>query len=131
MKNVVIPEPIVFTVKGGARATALIDGSLKEIPTVTMYDFVMDSICSSANIGNGIEGAKRVRKLDRAFEDAKPGDVVGVEDADYKVVMEVISKIQWARPALAAQLLPLLEAWEVAEKQDEEWRKKQNLKVVE
>lgn len=129
MKNVVVPPSVTFVNKDGTPATVTgQDG--KPQNTVSMYDFVMDSVCASPEIGKGIEGVKRVRKLQRAFEDTKPGDIVGIEDADYTVAMKVIENIQWARPIIAMQLLPMMEAWENAAKQDEDWKKNNNLKSV-
>jgi hypothetical protein len=123
MKHVLVPAPVVIQHRKSAPS-----GTSSE--PMTMHDFVMDTICTSTAIGKGIDGVKRVRKLDRGFADKAPGDIVAIEDADYKAVMEVISQIQWSRPDIGAQLLPMLEAWEDAEKHDEEWRRKQNVKAV-
>jgi hypothetical protein len=113
MKYVVVAAPITVRPRQ----------STGQPGVVTMHEFIMDSICSAPAIGKGIDGAKRVRKLDKAFSS---GDaIVGIEDADYKVVMAVANDIPWARPDLGMQLLPFMEALEEAEKHDEEWRRQQ------
>lgn len=122
MKYVVVPDPITFKGKDGQSVEVNTpEGGMKS--TFAMYDFIMDNVCSSQDIGKGMEGMKRVRKLQRIFEDSVPGDLVGIEDADYTVVMKVVEGIQWVRPLLGVQLLPLMEALEDAAKHDEEWKK--------
>jgi hypothetical protein len=90
---------------------------------MTMHDFVVDQICRVPAIGKGLDGARRVRKLDIAFAGAAPGELVGVEDADWVAVTGVLQGFDWSNPLLGAQLLPLMEAFEDARTHDEAWRK--------
>ena len=127
MKYFVVPEPV--TLLNTITKKPMVHG--KDHPEegqpvqITAHRFLLDNVLSSKDIGKGVEGIRRVRKLDMAFEDVKPGDLVGVEDADYTTVMKIMSEMEFGSPLHAAQLLPFFEAWETTAKQDEKWKRDQ------
>lgn len=148
MKFVVVPEPVAVADKRtgkpilralpGSDPAELADSHKRAaclVPmVVTMRDFIYDYVLTSSEIGKGGEGARRVRKLEVAFADSKPGTIVGVEDDDYKIVCRILDNLEWL-PQFAphsAQLLPFFEAWDDAKKQDEAWARKheEGLKAV-
>lgn len=101
-------------------------GSLKSW-TISMEQFVYHNICSHPDIpAGGGNGARRKRKIEDLFDNCKPGDVIGIEDADYQIARNVVDHLTWAPhfARYADQMLPLIEAWEVADKQDGAWKKK-------
>jgi hypothetical protein len=132
MKYVVIPEPVTLINKITGKPIVY-DPShpQKGEPAIfTMHRWLCDNVLAAQEIGKGIEGIRRVRKLDMAFENSKPGDLVGVEDADYAAAWKIIENMSLANALVASQLFSFYEAWEVAAKQDEEWKRTQALKAV-
>lgn len=71
-------------------------------------------------IGIGYDGNRRISKLDRAFGEAQPGDVVAVEDADWKIVKKIIEERAWTPPSFGACFISFEEAWMVANDQKPE-----------
>jgi hypothetical protein len=132
MKYFVVPEPISMlnTVTKKPLTYGKDHPQEGENVIISAHRFILDNICANKDIGKGVEAIRRVRKLDMALEDTKAGDIVGIEDADYTVIMKIMSEMEFQSPVHAAQLLPFFEAWENTAKQDEEWKKKQNLKAV-
>jgi hypothetical protein len=91
------------------------NGELSELPPITHHDFNMDYVCSQAGFGKGgVEGVRRVNKINALFIDAKPGEYVAVEDADYAAVLKTVNEIEWTQPLIGAQLVPFMDAWEKA-----------------
>ena len=121
MKYVVVPENVYFRYDG----QPVHDQNGK--PVVWSHEkFVSEFICTSPTMNRGGgDGLRRVVKMLRLFESAKAGDVIGIEDADYKVARSVVDSIEWPAPIMrfAHQMLPHVEAWEHAEKHDEAWKK--------
>lgn len=110
------------------------------VPLVMKHsDFVVEHVTSHPDFSKGgAEGLRRKKRVENAFIDCKPGDVIGIEAADFKIAKPLFDKIEWHPQFVrfSDQMLPHFEAWEVAEKQDEEWFKKReqqskNGKVIE
>jgi len=97
---------------------------------VTAFYFVVRYITSSSLIATtndkvdppGIVG-RRVRRIEAAFEDTKPGALVGLEEDEYNHVQSVLSKLAFDDPRVTQQLLPFIEAFEKMEGQDEKWKR--------
>jgi len=122
MKYVIVSDPV-----------KLVHPATKQ-PLETLADstwFLNNHVLHSPLIGKGIEGLRRVQKLEAKFASVVPGDVVGIEDADYKIIVDILDATVWDIPRLGVQALPYFEAWEAADKQDDEWKRKQNIKAVE
>ena len=132
-KHVVVPQPVELRdVRTGKRLQrAILDPppgpgertTFEDIPPVTMHSFMVE-ICNDQRIGKGGDGARRINRLLEAFRDKKAGAIVGIEDADFTAVMQIIDDFQLQSPVLLAQHVPLLEAWENAKKQNAEWYRK-------
>lgn len=94
-----------------------------ELKPVTMHRYLMLYIVNEAHppgekgqpgdlkIGKGYEGNKRTSKLDRAFEAAQPGDIIAVEDEDWRKVKAIIEERYWPMPSVGAQLIDMEDAW--------------------
>lgn len=77
-------------------------------------------------IGKGYECALRVANLHDAFSGAQFGQLVGVEEADWKVIDKIIDEREWSNPTVAGQLAPFCRAWRAGASQNEEWKKKRD-----
>lgn len=129
MKYVVVPETIAIMNKDKPQLVIKEQGAEPEPFIITHEDFVFDNIVASADLSkSGGEGARRHRKIVKAFEGCKAGDVIGVEDADFKVARTIIDNLNFnsAMARYVSQLLPHIEAWEAADKQDDAWKKKRD-----
>lgn len=133
MKFFVVPEPValVNTITKEPLKYGADHPQKGEAIVVSAHRFLTDNVLSSTKIGKGVDAIRRIQKLDSAFETASPGDLVGIEDADYTVVKEILNTMEFASPLIAAQLSPFFEAWESAQNQGEEWKRKQTVKAVE
>lgn len=118
MRYVLVPEPVVAH-------TVSADGVEKPSTTVSMHDFLCRIVLTSPKLGKGGDCLRRARKIEHAFRDAPPGTLVGVEDADYAPVREIVNDAEWQSPMHALLLLPLVQAIESAERQDDEWKRQQ------
>lgn len=124
MKHIVIPETITLFSRNGERVMSVDENkNRKPYDPVVFGPFLFDQVCASSHVGRGGEAARRVRKLEKLLLDAKPGDVVAIEDTDYKVIERVIAEVEWPHAALSSQFLPFIEAIEDAAKQDEAWKR--------
>lgn len=65
-------------------------------------------------LGQGNLGGIRGAKLDRLFGDAKPGDIVEVDQDLYDVTKKIIKFKSWGTITLAMQFVTLSEAWDSA-----------------
>jgi hypothetical protein len=129
MKYVIIPEDVALMNRRTGKPIQVVrqDGEKPSDWVFTHEEFVLDHVCSDPRISaGGGDGARRLRKIEEAFLGCKPGDEIGVEDADYRVVMMVVGTLSWGPQFArhAAQLLPHIEAWEVADKQNDQWKRK-------
>lgn len=131
MKYVIVPNNIPIVNKVTGKVMKAIEGDHEQDFIFSMKFFVERYLAVSpkllrarADEPSG-DGLRRVTKLLRAFESCKEGDVIGVEDADYKAARAAVDALDWGPFAqFAPQVLPMIEAWEAAEKQDDEWKKK-------
>lgn len=128
MHYVVVPADVTVTNKRTGEVVKYADGDERKDLVVTMPFFFEQYIVNSSELTKGVttgEGLRRIMKLTALFEDAKAGDVIGVEDADFKAVRKAVDAIQFppAFQLYASQMLPFVQAWEDAEKQNEEWKK--------
>ena len=86
----------------------------------TFYRFLRANILSDARFGSSIKGVLAIEKLGDLFRDAKPGDVVKVEDADWELMKEAsehptrgtgrTATSGFGDGLLAVQFLPFLRA---------------------
>jgi len=139
MKYVIVPPDVTIMNKATGKPVRAIDGDTEKDFVVSMQFFVERYISTSSKLlrfrpdeASG-EGLRRVAKLLRVFEGGKPGDVIGIEDADYKAARAAVDALDWSALGLAGvapQLLPMVEAWEAAEKQDDEWKRKRDEATV-
>lgn len=136
MKYVIVPADVPIVDK---RTNEPIKGQdpvdpTKSEPLVMKHsDFVINNICFHADFSKGgAEGLRRKKRVEDKFINCKPGDVVGVEESDFKVGRPLLDKVEWHPQftRFADQMLPHFEAWEAAEKQDEEWKKKYDAELV-
>lgn len=116
MKYVKVPVPVQLVNPQTKRPIkqAKEDGTTSDMDPMTAHAFLVNYVLGQQTIGKGVDGIRRVVKLDRAFDGCKPGDVVGVEDADYAVVLEILKTMELGSPVVMAQLLPFFESWETA-----------------
>jgi hypothetical protein len=134
MKYVIVPPDITIMNRSTGKAVQAIDGNVEKDFVFTMSFFVERYIIVSSRVLRARpdeptgDGLRRALKLQRAFENCAPGQVIGVEDADYKAVRAAVDNIDWppAFAPFAPQVLPMIEAWEAAEKQDDEWKRKRD-----
>lgn len=132
MKYVLVPPPVhIMNHRFKQPLMQTVEGKNPQPMIISMFTFVVDYICGSEAVGKGVEAARVINKLQSAFLDVEPGELVGVEDADYKVAMACIGSINWTAQfqPFCGQLLPLIEAWEDAAKQDETWKKNQTAEL--
>jgi hypothetical protein len=129
MHYVTVPSPVVLrTIDKKAYRENDPDDPTKtiEMKPVTMHRYLMAYVvnevhppenqnsAAKAKIGSGYEGDKRIAKLDRLFENAKPGDVVAVEDEDWRKVRAIIEEKVWGLPTFGALLINFSDAWMTA-----------------
>lgn len=65
-------------------------------------------------LGQGNIGGIRGAKLDRLFSDAKPGDIVEIDQELYDIVKRIIKFKSWGAISLAMQWVTIEEAWNSA-----------------
>lgn len=97
-------------------------------------DFVPDNICSHPQFGRlGGRGIRLQIALLEKFEKCQPGDIIGLETADYELVLTVIQDLRWneAFVRFLPQVLAHVEAWEKAKSQDDAWKKNREAKKLE
>lgn len=136
MKYVVVPEDIAIVDRRNGNRPIILKRSEEEEgePYVIKFrDFVLTNIVDSpAMVRGGGEGIRRARKIEALFQDARPGDVVGVEDADYRIIRNIVDHIEWS-PTFArhaTQIEPFIAAWEAAERQDDKWKRKRDAEAA-
>jgi hypothetical protein len=133
MKYVTVPA-VVAEPKVGGRPVSLgmqpaPDGSEPTpilLVDVTLHQYLMMFIVDTQEaspdgrtpgapkIGVGYDGNRRISKLDRSFKDARPGDSIAVEDADWRIVKKIIEEKAWMPPSFGACFISFEEAWMVA-----------------
>lgn len=128
MRYITVQEPITLRDEDGRPFTEVDhDDKTKTIDQkpVTHHAFLMRWVVSEGRItpgdpatrsvvpkiGAGYEGFKRTGKIDRAFAKAKPGEVVAIEDEDWKVVKAILEEHERLTPLAGAQLMPFFVAW--------------------
>lgn len=130
MKYVIIPEDVTIVDRRNGNKPVIMKKNPDDegAPWVLKHeDFVMTNIVDSPTmVKGGGEGLRRARKIEKKFENCQPGDVIGVEDADYRIIRGIIDSIEWAPhfARYATQIASHVEAWENADKQDDAWKKK-------
>lgn len=130
---IVVPEPIPMVAFNGEkfRETIQEDGKPveRDMKPMTIHEYlfryVFNQVSNPARDGNGniiagtgtpkmglgYAGNKRCAKLDRAFKNKKPGDVVEVDDETYHVVKKIIEETPWGATTLGAMFEPIEDAW--------------------
>lgn len=133
MKYVIIPKSVNIVDRTG-NPVNIKRGDLSVPWLFSHEDFVLDSLCASPemSVGGG-DGMRRQRKIEQAFTGCKEGDVIGVEDADFKIALAICGVLKWSEVVAkyATQFLPHAEAWEAAVKQDDAWKKKYDAEKAE
>lgn len=143
MKYVVVPEPVklVSPLNNKPYTETGPDGTAAEIPPITLHGFLLRWVLSEtepvmsngqvtgvrSKLGEGYEGVRRASKIDRLFESAVPGDIVGVEDADWTAVKKIIEEKEWPMPMVGARLVEIMDAWMAGATQDRDWYAKQKV----
>ncbi|MES2179835.1 MAG: hypothetical protein V4550_18385 [Gemmatimonadota bacterium] len=135
MKHIIVPADVNIVDRGGKEVKVSLEKDGPAVPwVITHEDFVYDNLCVHPNLSKGGgNGARRQQKIEQVFLGCKPGDVIGVEDADFVVAIAVIGTFEWS-PSFAryaTQMLPHIEAWEAAEKQNDAWKKARDEKAKE
>jgi hypothetical protein len=102
------------------------EGNRVEVGSIGLHSYLMSYLVNETDIikdertgqlsrelkiGRGYEGNKRTRKLDRLFEKCRGGEVIGVEDADYKAVRRIIEEKSWPSATFGSQFADFEEAW--------------------
>lgn len=138
MHYVIVPEPVVPKTIHGKPYTEIAPGSHepKDIPAISLHAYLLRYVINEARVeatpggqksipkmGEGYAGTKAIRKLDRLFENAKPGDIVPVEDADWQRVHDIINEMTFQPPHFGAALEALADAWMRAPDSKEEAEK--------
>jgi hypothetical protein len=132
MKYVIVPAVVAPKVNGKPVVIGMEPSSDGKEPTPVFLTevsvhrylmmFIVDTEERSADgrtpgapkIGIGYDGNRRIVRLDRSFGEAKPGDVVAVEDADWIKVKKIIEEKTWTPPSFGACFISFEEAWMVA-----------------
>jgi hypothetical protein len=132
MRYVIVPSDVHIVDRQGRPVEIKIND--QQQPWIIKHeDFVFENITSNEKlvVGGG-EGVRRQRKIRKAFEECKVGDIIGIEDADFKIARFVLDNLVWHSQfaRYAEQMLPHIEAWENADRQNDEWKKKQALVSV-
>ena len=94
-----------------------------ELKDLSMHRVLMDHYISETKppagdrqppqlkMGDGYKGIKRTAEIDRAFKDAKPGEIVGLEEETWAALKTCIEEKSWAGSALfGAQLIAFTDA---------------------
>lgn len=112
--NVEIPEIdfLAFLMRYVVHETTVVAAKVPGEPATREY-----------RIGKGYEGGLRVANLHDAFKGAKEGDVIGVEQADWTIVNDILKEAPLP-PMVGAQLAPFMRAWQGSSGHDEAWKKK-------
>lgn len=131
MRYVVIPDDVEIVDRATGKPV-MARATEEETPTPLVFrhrDFVLNNLLGDQNVSKGGgEGIRRVMRVERAFSDCRPGDAIGVEEADYKILRQVVDGLTW-HPSFVrhvAQIYSHIEAWEKAAEQDEVWKKKRD-----
>lgn len=125
MRYVTVPAPVTPTTQDKKPLKMRDeDNNLTEMGEVSMHRYLMTFIVNEtvkpptreepnpdAKIGKGREGNKRITRLDNAFENAKPGDVVAVEEADWEKVKKIAEEKNWSPASFGAFFTPFEDAW--------------------
>ncbi len=132
LKYVKVPAPVeLVNLKGKRYKEMPAEGQTVEeaadLAPISLHSYLMQYVFEEVDVippafqganpttkrkmGDGYAGNKRTRKLDKAFENAVPGDVVAVEDSDWQVVKKIIEEKNWPGAAISSQFTPLEDAW--------------------
>lgn len=135
MRWLIVPEDITIVDRKTGKPVMKRDAEGNETPWVSTHeDFYFDSLAVQPVLSEGGgEGIRRARKLEAAFTGCKPGQLIGIEDADYlHVRKKIIDRISWqaGTAQYAVQMAPHIEAWEAAEAQNDEWKRKRDLEAA-
>jgi hypothetical protein len=83
--------------------------------TITPPKYQGDKPTMTMKIGIGRVGNQRVARLTAALKLAAPGEVVKVDEEDWKLVKTIIEQKSWPSVTLSSQFTPLEDAWFNAE----------------
>jgi hypothetical protein len=64
-----------------------------------------------SKLGIGYEANERIHTLIELFKNAKPGDDVCIDNADYEAVVKCIKTRVWQHTFVGAQFFPIEQAW--------------------
>lgn len=110
MRYIKVPDAIQLYDLAHKRPIIENDGS--EMEPWTFQRYLATLVLPDPAMGKGYKADKAVRAVDKAFEGAKPGDVVGVEDDHWERMKTAVEDPQGGRPNLGitSQLVPFAEA---------------------
>lgn len=128
MRYVVVPADVQFVDRKSGKPIHVKNPETGETRpwTYSHTDFVLDALCSSPHFGQlGARGIRLQVKLIEKFEKCVAGEVIGLETTDYELLVPALDKLPWREDFVRylPQILPHIEAWEQAAKQDEVWMK--------
>src|SRR5438046_2410714 len=109
MKYVIVPADVHVVERNGKPSMVSKEKNEKPVPWVISHeDFVYDNLCAHPNLSKGGgAGARRQQKIEQAFLGCKPGDVIGIEDADFVIALAVIGVFEWS-PSFARYATQML-----------------------
>lgn len=124
-------EPLVISQRAPSGQTM----GVKVLPQ-TQMGFILGAVAESPKLGKGFELADRVYRLRQAFVDLSLRCQIGAfdyftfEDSDWKAVADALEDFQPSNAILWAEMRPFLQEWKPEQRQDEEWKRKQAVKLV-
>lgn len=128
MRYLVIPDDVQIVDRKSGQPV-LFRRSQTEEPQlwkISHESFLTDFLLPHSDLlRGGVHALRRALKLEKLLSGCKPGDVIPLEDADYLVLRGLLEKIEWPPQfaRFAVQMLPHLEAWERADRQNDAWIK--------
>jgi len=115
MRHIKVPEDIALAnPETGTRlrepskedATIMVD-----VAPTTFHQFVMRNLVSNNDVfGQGYASVLAAFKVDAAFRDADPGDVVDLEDDVHEKLCDALNRAEWRIPAIAMQYMAFMAA---------------------
>lgn len=108
MKYVEVPEDIQVIVNG----TSWMDAQGNAVPPWSLYRYLENIVLADPSIGTTYAALKSCNKISDQFEKAKPGDVIGVEDAHWSVLQGTINapKGGGVSAQILRQFIPFMDA---------------------
>lgn len=128
MKHLIVPEPVHIVDRAGkpvsGKLTADSEYGELVVDLLSFYDVISEH---PSMVKGGADAIRRVLALRELIaENPTPGTIIPIREEDYRPVDFAIKSFDFS-PGFSRyvpQLLPIVEAWENADKQDSSWKKK-------